>query len=264
MNWFVRLAPIVVLSCAGTCLGQATFAYVVDGRRCTAFFSGNGSGSTFEVPQTLFAPYQGGADIEADNGVEYWRAVCSQESRLDPTSMTMMGDGYAFVTGSGENTLNAQCNSLFDVRFTCAAVTPYRLAGLISESGHPQSIAEVRLSIAGGAAIHSVVSATDTSTPISFEGVLQPGTYVLVARAQGRAVGFPGQTQSGEAMCMITLSTPVAKPCELDWNGDEMIDSGDFLGFVEDFLNGDADYNGDGETNSADFFEFLERFLNGC
>ncbi len=264
MNIRVRAIPALVLCCTASCFAQAPFTYSADSRRCTAFFSGNGSGSTFEVPQTPFAPYQGGADIEADNGVEFWRAACTQLSSLDPASMTMSGEGDAFVTGSGPNTLNAQCLSQFDVRFSCDVDTPYHLVGVIAESGHPNSFADVRLSLVGGPVLHSMVTTTNTTMTVAFDGVLSPGVYSLIVRAQARAVGFPGQTESGHAMCVMTLSTPVTEPCGLDWNKDGTVDSSDFLGFITDFLSGDADFNQDGETNSVDFFEYLERFLGGC
>lgn len=264
MSIATRLIPVIVLACAGSSLAQSGFTYLVDGRRCTAFFSGDGSGSAWENPPNPFGLYQGGASIEAENGVETWSASCTHLSSLNPDSMSMTSTATAFVTGSTPNTLNAQSTSLFDVRFVCAVDTPYRLAGIISESGHPNSFGDIRLTTLLGVEIHAAISAAQTATPFSFEGTLAPGTYVLVARAQSRAIAPGGQSATGDAACSFTLSVASSQGCAVDWNGDSVINSVDFMLFLTEFLTGDADYNDDGVTNSDDFFSFVDNFLNGC
>ncbi|MGE3106874.1 MAG: GC-type dockerin domain-anchored protein [Phycisphaerales bacterium] len=264
MNRVALVALPAVLIASGLCPAQSVFSYTVDGRRCSAFFSGNGSGSSYEVPHVPFGLYEGGAEIDVQNGIESWHSRCTQVSAMDSMSMAFSGAGDAQVSGAGVNTLNAQATSLFEIRFSCADPTPYRLAGFVAESGHPASYGDVRLATAAGVTLHSVVSSTDESTAFDLAGTLPAGSYVVTARAQPRAVAPGGQSAQGSAACVVTLSIPTQVQCRLDWNGDSMVDSTDFLDFVSDFLSGQADYNADGITDSADFFLFLTQFLGGC
>lgn len=254
----------VMLSCASSSFGQGAFRYTVDGRRCTAFFYGNGSGSAYEVPHVPFDFYQGGAEIEAFNGIENWRAACTQTSSLELNRMSFSGAADSYANAAGGNTLNSQAASLFDVRFVCERETPYTLVGVVGESGHVNSVAEVRLTTSAGVVVQVVTSSTNTTTPFSVSGTLSAGVYVMVARAASRCVAVPGFASSGEASCTVSLMTPTPIVCMLDWNHDMTVNSADFLLFLTDFLSGDADYNGDGETSSADFFEFLAGFMGGC
>jgi hypothetical protein len=52
--------------------------------------------------------------------------------------------------------------------------------------------------------------------------------------------------------------------CPPDWNGDGILNSQDFVAFLNDFVAGNADYNADGTTNSQDFVAFLNDFVAGC
>lgn len=52
--------------------------------------------------------------------------------------------------------------------------------------------------------------------------------------------------------------------CPPDWNGDTVLNSQDFIAFLNDFVLGNADYNGDTTTNSQDFIAFLNDFVAGC
>jgi hypothetical protein len=52
--------------------------------------------------------------------------------------------------------------------------------------------------------------------------------------------------------------------CPPDWNGDGILNSQDFVAFLNDFVALNADYNGDGITNSQDFVAFLNDFVAGC
>ena len=54
------------------------------------------------------------------------------------------------------------------------------------------------------------------------------------------------------------------KPCPPDWDGDTVVNSQDFIAFLNDFTAGNADYNGDTITNSQDFIAFLNDFVAGC
>ena len=52
--------------------------------------------------------------------------------------------------------------------------------------------------------------------------------------------------------------------CPPDWNGDTLVNSQDFIAFLNDFTAGNADYNGDTVTDSQDFIAFLNDFVAGC
>ena len=52
--------------------------------------------------------------------------------------------------------------------------------------------------------------------------------------------------------------------CPPDYNGDTVLDSKDFIAFLNDFTAGNADYNGDTVTDSKDFIAFLNDFVAGC
>jgi hypothetical protein len=54
--------------------------------------------------------------------------------------------------------------------------------------------------------------------------------------------------------------------CPPDFNGDGVVNSQDFVAFLNAFVAGDlsADFNGDGVINSQDFVAFLNAFVAGC
>jgi hypothetical protein len=54
--------------------------------------------------------------------------------------------------------------------------------------------------------------------------------------------------------------------CPADFNGDTVIDSLDYIAFLNAFTAGDpsADYNNDGVVDSKDFIAFLNDFYRGC
>ncbi len=54
--------------------------------------------------------------------------------------------------------------------------------------------------------------------------------------------------------------------CEADWNRDSIINTADFVGFLNDWSNGNyrADINVDGILNTSDFVAYLNLWNNGC
>jgi hypothetical protein len=54
--------------------------------------------------------------------------------------------------------------------------------------------------------------------------------------------------------------------CPADFNGDGVVNSQDFVAFLNAFTASDpsADFNGDGVVNSQDFVSFLNAFVAGC
>ncbi len=83
-------------------------------------------------------------------------------------------------------------------------------------------------------------------------------TYrVLVGYADGTP--YPGYTP-GE----ITLAW--SYPCDADFNGDTVINSLDFIAYLNAYIANDpkADFNGDTVINSLDFIAFLSAYVAGC
>jgi len=256
-------ACLVLLSCSPV-LADDVFTYVTDSRRCVASFGGNGGGSSYESPSSPFADYTGGAHLKADNGVESWAAHCDQMSSMDATHMMMMGGAAAYVDTSVESAINAQGRSTFDVYFTVNVLTPYRIVGSIGESGHAESVSRVRLSDWSGTTLVEFESETDTTSPIAFQGILQPGNYRLLAETQARVRTPPGNAAHATTTCSVLFSVPTSKSCRGDWNNDGAVNSVDFYNFIGNFLDGDADMNRDGGTNTEDFLDFMAAFFEDC
>ena len=55
-------------------------------------------------------------------------------------------------------------------------------------------------------------------------------------------------------------------PCQADFNGDGIVNTLDFIGFLNAYNTGDerADFNGDGIVNTLDFIGFLNAYNEGC
>lgn len=70
------------------------------------------------------------------------------------------------------------------------------------------------------------------------------------------------------AVVVVQEETPV--PCRGDFDGDGVVTSADFFGFVSAFLrpalssNNQADFNADGAVDSRDFFEFMAAYFEVC
>ncbi len=65
----------------------------------------------------------------------------------------------------------------------------------------------------------------------------------------------------------IVASGPVPPPeCKADFNGDTVVNSLDFIAFLNAYTAGDpaADFNGDTVVNSLDVLAFLNAFVAGC
>jgi hypothetical protein len=76
--------------------------------------------------------------------------------------------------------------------------------------------------------------------------------------------GFDPPTQTPAGSFWMELYSGGQPDCPPDWNGDTVLNSLDFIAFLNDFVTGNADYNGDTITNSLDFIAFLNDFVVGC
>ncbi|MCL4741281.1 MAG: hypothetical protein KJZ54_03670 [Phycisphaerales bacterium] len=62
------------------------------------------------------------------------------------------------------------------------------------------------------------------------------------------------------------LAGPEDDPCPADFNGDTVVNTLDFLAFLNAYTGGDprADFNGDTVVNTLDVLAFLNAFVAGC
>ncbi|GIK17872.1 MAG: hypothetical protein DYG93_04200 [Leptolyngbya sp. PLA2] len=91
-------------------------------------------------------------------------------------------------------------------------------------------------------------------------GGLPAGTGNLGAIADVRNIDFADY--AGDQFVVV----PTSKPCPADFNGDTIINSLDFIAFLNAYVAQDprADFNGDTIINSLDFIAFLNAYVAGC
>lgn len=193
-----------------------TVDWITDIRRCSASFSGNGSGSSWQDRSIPFDGYEGGADIMVSNGVETWSSHCTQESSLAGTSAMFEAQSNAtIVAGLLSNPLQTQSQAKFDMWFTVAERVEYAMHGEVTENGHLDSMAVVRLFNIDGDMIENIVSSADSSRAFNVSGILQPGTYRLYGESLGKCRTLPLQLiAEGTAACRMSFSVTAA-PVEL-------------------------------------------------
>jgi hypothetical protein len=177
-------------------------------------------------------------------------------------SMSFSGSGIALAIAIPLSApLTSQGQSKFDLYFSISETTDYSLSGVLSESGHPDSAAIVRLSVVGGDVINEVTSSAHSTDTFDLSGTLPAGNYRLYAEATGRGRTGPLVLLSeGNATCDLEFSTSVEFFDPADWNQDRFVNTADFFQFILDFQVDDADFNHSGETNSEDLFDFLMAF----
>jgi hypothetical protein len=75
---------------------------------------------------------------------------------------------------------------------------------------------------------------------------------------------FDGTPYPGYSPGEVTLAW--AWPCDADFNGDTVINSLDFIAYLNGYVANDpkADFNGDTIVNSLDFIAFLNAYVAGC
>jgi hypothetical protein len=263
---FCVSVSIGVLSCAALAplalAGDNPLEFSTDIRRCVASYAGNGSGSTWQDRPIAYEPYKGGANIEVTNGLETWFSSSVQNSEMDGFSMRFNGNGSGTALAIPlSSPLTSQGQSKFDLYFSVGEETEYSISGLLSELGHTDSQAVVRLSVVGGAVVNEVVSDANSAEEFDIAGTLPPGNYRLYAEATGRGRTGPILlVSSGSATCSVefNVDTEIFDPA--DWNRDRLVNTNDFFQFVIDFQGGAADFDRSGNTDSQDWFGFLSAF----
>ena len=209
------IAVVVVLAASGSSPGrftEDTIEWNTDIRRCSASYTGNGSGSTWQDRPTALLPFTGAADLVATNGVETWSPHCTQESAMDGSSASYVGwADAAIIAGLLSNPQTAQAQSKYDTFFTLAAPVHYELAGHVGENGHADSMAMVRLTNMDGDIIELITSVADTTTTFSRSGTLPAGMYRLYAETLGKCRTISPQLVSqGGATCEMEFAVAPA------------------------------------------------------
>ena len=101
---------------------------------------------------------------------------------------------------------------------------------------------------------------------------MRPTDPSELERALTDAAGRHGRTALGTFLLdrlprrLVAQLVGYVHDCRADLNADGVVNSMDFILFLNAFTAGDplADYNGDGVINSLDFVEFLNDFVTGC
>jgi hypothetical protein len=260
----------IVLACLVTCLSsswalaQDVFTFQNDSRVCSASFDGNGGGSSFDGPHTPYGLFQGGTNLEVNNGLESWASGCDQRSSLSSSYMFMASSAFAAVNTTIGSATSAQGRSTFDVWFTSSIEVPIHLSAAIGESGYATSRANVTLTTWAGDVVFTHVSPDDGSDSFSDDFILPAGNYRLLAEAFARVRIPPGSTVDASAMCSFLFEVSRQQHCLSDLNEDGVANSADFFMFITRFFSDDADFNRDGRTSSEDFFVYMLDYLNGC
>jgi hypothetical protein len=137
----------------------------------------------------LIAPVSFQADTAVTASVPFAIASSagSQTSQIQGASMQATGD----ISAEGESFdydafTTADGQSHFEVTFDLTGPASFTLSGEISASG-PQCSTTVALD--GPSGPIAAISAMNQTTPILETGTMEPGTYTLVADADGRAFG---------------------------------------------------------------------------
>ncbi|MBC7771139.1 MAG: hypothetical protein H7210_01460 [Pyrinomonadaceae bacterium] len=261
----------IVLACFASCLCSASalaqtdvFTFHNDSRTCAASFGGNGGGSAFDEPHNPYGEFQGGANLEVDNGMETWASHCDQLSSMSSTYMFMMSGASATLDTSVGSAISAQGRATFDIWFSSSIDASIQLSGAIGESGYATSLAHITLTTWAGGVVFTRSSPNEDSLTFSETFTLPAGNYRLVAESIARVRVPPGRTVDSSAMCSFLFEVAREKVCLSDLNFDGVADTIDFFMFITRFLDGNADFNQDGVTSSDDFFVYMRDYLSGC
>ncbi|HRQ73252.1 MAG TPA: GC-type dockerin domain-anchored protein [Phycisphaerales bacterium] len=98
--------------------------------------------------------------------------------------------------------------------------------------------------------------------PSNFPSVFGLGEF----RGDLVVCGNFGTTGDGQSAAGIAFIAGCASACPADFNGDTVVNSLDFIAFLNAYTDGDpkADFNGDTVINSLDFIAYLNAYVAGC
>lgn len=218
------------------------------------------NGFTTEDSETASPPF--GQDFDdsvrasAVRGASTSTMFVSQESSIGAALVDAFGfadgrgDAFIFEAATGDGL------SLFDIVFDLDSEIDYTIdAALTRVSGGASS---VELRIDGGATIERFTSSGAAS------GVLPAGRYRLIAKASAAVVAIDDVIDTSRAS--FVLGFMLEETCEVDFNGDGVVDFFDVVWFLTLYAAADpsVDYTGDGILDFFDVVAFLVLFNAGC
>jgi hypothetical protein len=112
--------------------------------------------------------------------------------------------------------------------------------------------------------IPDIKDLTYSTTCDGVERGSEGGTFDETQITRFRFYGTDWEGNGDDFVDLMNYELTITGDCPPDWNGDTVLNSQDFIAFLNDFVAGNADYDGDTVTNSQDFIAFLNDFVAGC
>ena len=221
------------------------------------------------------------------NGERLWVALDSPATQNYATSLALDSQGDVYVAGRADPDLNESNGNDNAVVIRHRASDGARLwTTQYGENvvGHFDNALDIIIDasdnvyIAGqtssfGAVADLLILQYDAVTG----QIVDQGTYDIAGRLnKGQALSLDsdqnvivaGTTRgnTGGFFDFLTLRYASQAGCPADFNGDGVVNTLDFLDFLNAFSAGDprADFNQDGVINTLDFLAFLNAFVAGC
>ena len=145
--------------------------------------------------------------IDCDSGLGF--AAASQQSQIDPNSITASGTSASEALAPVQTLIHAIGDSNFNVTFELESESQFTMAGLLSAESLDDPIAELfaaRLSLLDAnyqAIFHWIVEPGPDGAPnsqvIEEFGLLEPGVYTIRAEAISLIDNYRPPNRSGEA-----------------------------------------------------------------
>ena len=189
-------------------------------------------------------------------------------SPLSPGRTATINNNVVTLTGPGSNTfILAGSSSIVDARFNASdPMTTWTIGSYVTGSPLP-GIVELGTGFAPAQFANALVDAgNNAALPVGMDFDYN-GNFRLMndPLIPNTGVGsFPGDELVVDigAVELDGWTTP----CEIDINGDGVVDNADIGDFVNLYLSGDpaADFTGDGLLDNGDIGAFVADFLAGC
>lgn len=188
----------------GVTITQNTLSCLPPPTGCQVTGTLNFSDSEAAPSSPPFLPFSATAQVPPYTG-----SFASQDSSL--SAAAILAQGATQGTGSASLTtppniytaISSQTTNVFSTSFDLVAPTPIRLVGSVTSTGglSGNTTTRITLKTAGGSLLAQVVAATDPNCqdpgcaevgplPLSWYGVLAPGSYVIEANSTGSSTAF--------------------------------------------------------------------------
>lgn len=190
-------------------------------------------------------------------------AGAQQTSTVSASAMNATGSSAAESNAGPGNCVLAQATSDFRITFKVLTPVEYAFNGAVNG-------AQFRLAEPIGGAVLLVQSASGTTVPYSFTGVLKPGrNYTVLAQSSQLANACNSASFALTGTYSLAATFTALPACPGDLNFDRVVDDADFALFAPAYnelicpsapLPCDADLNSDGFVDDADFALFAPAY----